>query len=281
MLGTPQYLAPEQARGEADHRSDIYALGVMLFEMAAGRPPFIGENAIDVVSQHMTEPPPKLSTCAKGVSPELDALVDSMLAKEPADRPSLLRIRSEIEGLVGNRASKQKIVNTGMRQTLSVRQRSTRFAFLIAGLVGALAMLLAFFLVRSAKSEPEPKREEPKQEARPEPKREPPKREEPRKVEEPPKPPPVAPVVQKGTLVIEWKGTGVVKFSVNGQPATANANLELEPGTYKLATLRNKRTENQDVVIKAGDITRVPIKATTRAPSGGTEDLDPLNNAPR
>ena len=280
MLGTPQYLAPEQARGEADHRSDIYALGVMLFEMVAGRPPFIGENALDVVAQHMTEPAPKLSTCANGVPPELDALVDAMLAKEPGDRPTLLRVRAEIEGLA---VTKQKLATTGVRHTQSVRQRNTRVALVIAGLVGALAMVITFFVVRSAKSEAETtkteenvERREPEQVAPREP-----KREEPPEVKETPKPKPPPPVVEKGSLVIEWRGSGEVKFTVDGRVVTANSTIELPPGTYKVATLRYKRIENQDVVIVAGDTTRVPIKATTRAPSRRTEDLNPLNNAPR
>ncbi len=280
MLGTPQYLAPEQARGEPDHRSDIYALGVMLFEMAAGRPPFIGENALDVVAQHMTEPPPKLSTCVKGVSPELDALVDAMLAKEPADRPTLLRIRTEIEGLGANRPKM-----TGLRHTRSTRQRNTRMTLLIAGLVGALAMVITILVVSSAAPDPatrEEKREE-KQENR-EAKREE-RREAKRVVQREPvkEAPKVAPpVAEKGTLVIDWKGGGNVKFTVNGTAATANENIELPPGTYKIATLRNKKIENQDVVIVAGDITRVSIQAASRAPSKRNEDtLNPLNNAPR
>lgn len=293
MLGTPQYLAPEQARGEPDHRSDIYALGVMVFEMAAGRPPFVGENAFDVVSQHLTEPPPKLSSLAKGVPPELDALVDAMLAKEPADRPSLLRIRGEIEALGGT--NKLTLASTGVRATASVRPRS-KLPFVIAGLIGALAMVIVFFVARSAKSEereerrearredqqleklgrPPESKQEPKQEPKPEPKQEP----RPAPKQEPKEEPP-APITEKGILVIEWKGSRDVRFVVNGKAVRPNTNIELMPGTYTVAAILNRRIEKHDAVIVAGDLTKVSIKATTRAPSRGNDDLNPLNNAPR
>src|SRR5438874_495257 len=66
MLGTPRYISPEQARGiNVDPRSDIYSLGIMSYEMLAGRPPFQAESAMDLVVMHLSEPPPALSLFAK------------------------------------------------------------------------------------------------------------------------------------------------------------------------------------------------------------------------
>ena len=97
MVGTPQYIAPEQAKGYAiDHRVDIYALGGILFELLTGRPPFVADNAMEMVAKHLMETPPRPSTLAH-VPPELDDLVLRMLSKDPAGRPSLGEVATVIE----------------------------------------------------------------------------------------------------------------------------------------------------------------------------------------
>jgi serine/threonine-protein kinase len=69
IVGTPNYLPPEQARGDAaDARSDLYALGCVLYELVAGRPPFVAPNPMAVVSAHLSQPPPPLASVAPGVS---------------------------------------------------------------------------------------------------------------------------------------------------------------------------------------------------------------------
>ena len=89
MVGTPAYAAPEQAAGKPiDHRSDIYTLGVLLFEILTGRPPFIADSAMLVVAKHMLEPPPRPSGFI-AVPHLLDEMVNAMLAKDPIARPSL------------------------------------------------------------------------------------------------------------------------------------------------------------------------------------------------
>ncbi len=87
VMGTPTYMSPEQCRGVAiDHRSDLYSLGCMLFELCTGRPPFVGEGFGDVLAAHIHVPPPQVHSIAADVPLPLDLLVRRLLIKDPAQR---------------------------------------------------------------------------------------------------------------------------------------------------------------------------------------------------
>jgi TolB-like protein/Flp pilus assembly protein TadD len=88
-LGTPAYMAPEQAMGDhaTDHRADLYALGVIAYELLAGAHPFGSRTAPALVAAHLTESPPPIRTRRADVPPALAALVMQLLAKDPAARP--------------------------------------------------------------------------------------------------------------------------------------------------------------------------------------------------
>jgi eukaryotic-like serine/threonine-protein kinase len=87
VIGTAQYLSPEQARGETvDARSDVYSLGCVLYEILTGEPPFIGDSPVAVAYQHVREDPTPPSTRHSGISPELDAVVLKALTKNPENR---------------------------------------------------------------------------------------------------------------------------------------------------------------------------------------------------
>ncbi|BBX33079.1 serine-threonine protein kinase [Mycolicibacterium mageritense DSM 44476 = CIP 104973] len=87
VIGTAQYLSPEQARGESvDARSDVYSLGCVLYEILTGEPPFIGDSPVAVAYQHVREDPVPPSKRHEGISPELDAVVLKALAKNPDNR---------------------------------------------------------------------------------------------------------------------------------------------------------------------------------------------------
>ena len=90
-IGTPSYISPEQALGqEADERSDLYSLTVALFEMLTGSPPYSGEGPLEVVTQHLTAPIPRIGDVAPDVAvpPSLDVLLQRGLAKKPVERPA-------------------------------------------------------------------------------------------------------------------------------------------------------------------------------------------------
>ncbi|WP_426754509.1 serine/threonine protein kinase [Myxococcus sp. Y35] len=88
ILGSPQYMAPEQARNFADPRSDVYSMGVVLYQMLIGRPPFLAAQSIDVIVKHINEPPPAFGSLypGHGIPAEVEALVMKCLAKTPGDR---------------------------------------------------------------------------------------------------------------------------------------------------------------------------------------------------
>jgi tRNA A-37 threonylcarbamoyl transferase component Bud32 len=87
VLGTAAYFSPEQAQGHpADLRSDIYSLGVVMYELLTGAPPFSGENSLAIAIQHIQELPERPSRLKPDVPPGLEAIVLKAMAKDPADR---------------------------------------------------------------------------------------------------------------------------------------------------------------------------------------------------
>ena len=101
VLGTPKYLSPEQIRGEEpDARADLYSLGVVLFEMLTGDPPYSGSTDMATALAHLNDRIPRLSTRIRALPPGLDRLVTDLLAKEPDKRvPSAAALRGRLDAL--------------------------------------------------------------------------------------------------------------------------------------------------------------------------------------
>jgi len=103
-VGTPAYMAPERFLNEPyDGRSDVYSLGVTLYEMLAGRPPFQHSdgNFFRLIRMHVTEPPPPLTDFVEDLPPEIDAVVAAALAKDPAERPRPLELWQRFAAALG------------------------------------------------------------------------------------------------------------------------------------------------------------------------------------
>jgi serine/threonine-protein kinase len=121
VIGTAQYLSPEQARGESvDARSDVYAAGCVLFELITAEPPFTGDSPVAVAYQHVREDPRKPSMVNPRVSPALDAIVLKAMSKNPANRyQSSAEMRGDlVRVLSGQRPQAPMVMSDSDRTTL-------------------------------------------------------------------------------------------------------------------------------------------------------------------
>ena len=116
IMGTPIYMSPEQCRGAVtvDEKSDVYSFGIMLYEMLVGRPPFVAEGQGDLIAMHMFAPPPPLGSYVPGAPPELLSLMERILAKDPAARPSMALVATELQRLCTR--------STGAKPAIAIQQ---------------------------------------------------------------------------------------------------------------------------------------------------------------
>jgi serine/threonine-protein kinase len=146
-VGTPDYMAPEQVQGKrGDARTDVYAIGVMLYEMLAGRVPWEGDNALSVMSQHINSPVPPIHEINSEVPPPIDGIVRKCLRRSPDERyEDATSLRSDLEHWRDLPLS-QFIF--GDEQTISQpRSSDLRLVLLIFGISAAFLSASIFLVV--------------------------------------------------------------------------------------------------------------------------------------
>ena len=140
-FGTPTYMAPEQGAADPhiDHRADIYAVGVLAYELLTGRPPFTGTTAQEVLVAHMTEAAKPVTTHRETVPPPLAEFVMKNLEKKPADRwQSAEEMLTWLEGLATPTGG---VTPTATAPVAAVRQRPATKLAVATGVVVAVAVL--------------------------------------------------------------------------------------------------------------------------------------------
>jgi Tol biopolymer transport system component/predicted Ser/Thr protein kinase len=146
-VGTPAYMSPEQAAGErqVDARSDLYAVGCVLYEMLAGEPPYTGPTAAAITARKLTEPVPSLRTVREAVPANLEAVVGKALARAPADRYTTAQQLIDALNL-----ARTPVLGTSITRSGGITGAERRWQFVaLAAVVVALVSLLLWVPWRS------------------------------------------------------------------------------------------------------------------------------------
>lgn len=160
ILGTVTYLSPEQLKGaEPDHRSDIYSLGVTLYELLAGRAPFEEETQMAIAMKHLREEPPPLRSVRGGIPRGIESVVSKSMAKDPDERyQSAQEMRNALEGQSAATAtavlrrparSTERVRTTAPRTRRPPRQKQSRSMgpFFMLGIIAAVVAVASIALL--------------------------------------------------------------------------------------------------------------------------------------
>jgi len=167
VMGTPTYMSPEQARGErADHRSDIFSFGVVMYEMATGRTPFKDKSISETINAVINLPHTPVAELNRDVPQELSAVIDRSLAKQPNDRYQSIeamisdfRHVAQAKGLIGSLSSDdlavpyvppQQETRGGYRQWIAAASRKPVLLIAFAAILIGLTILIYAFQSRPA-----------------------------------------------------------------------------------------------------------------------------------
>ena len=160
VMGTIGYMSPEQLRGRvADHRSDIFSFGAILYEMLSGNRAFRGESTADTMSAILREDPPDLSSTNKNIAPALERVVNHCLEKNPEERfHSASDLAFAIEALSGSAGMSGATTSILSALPSSKRKRRELLAWGLAGLLLIASIALALLYFRRAPADERPVR---------------------------------------------------------------------------------------------------------------------------
>ncbi|MBV8760792.1 MAG: serine/threonine protein kinase [Deltaproteobacteria bacterium] len=153
LIGTPLYMAPEQARAAAaiDGRADLYSLGCILYEMLVGKPPFQAEGAGELIAKHMFEEPVAPSARGIKVAPALEALTMRLLAKEPGDRyADADAVVGALDRVIGAPAARDARDAEPAETMIVTAQAPSRLPLIAGAVTAVLAGAAAVLLLRGA-----------------------------------------------------------------------------------------------------------------------------------
>ncbi len=286
-MGTPYYMAPEQCLGKSiDHRADIYAMGVIMYQMMTSRLPFYAESYLEVLQQQLSAQPVRPSELVSGMAAHVEAAILWAMQKDPAQRPQTIQeVWNAIDGREDQRVSiptpmpvaapgganapgaPSYFAQPGVTPFAGIGPKKSKMPIAIGGGIAALAAVVAVVLVMKGGSQPAPAQPAAAVQPASAPKTPEPPAAEPAK--------PAAPTT--GTLRIELEPADAL-LAVDNVAIMGGADVTLPPGPHKIRAAKSGfKPREEEVTLAVGDrvVMRVSLDRAAKAASSSSAPAKP------